>query len=180
MRRAEDPAANQETLQTLDKISETCDVCQRLSDQLERFRVYLPNDDIVFNRTILMDLMTLDSKTMIHIACKDTLFNAAAFVKGDHPRNLELLRSNMGKYLCWAFVQHLHELRASISFGRMDKSAEVMCHQQEHFGGGVCESRNALGVRERYHAYLRHIYRNVKAEHARMDLRDALSLSTRR
>ncbi len=39
----------------------TCDTCQRLAKEPTRFRVSLP-EDIVFNRTVLVDLMWLESE----------------------------------------------------------------------------------------------------------------------
>lgn len=56
--------------------------CQILANQPSRFRLSLPNDEIVFNRTILVDLMKLSSKSVFHIVCKDILISAAIFVRG--------------------------------------------------------------------------------------------------
>ena len=88
LRKADDPEAAPETLQRLQNITNNCDVCQRLASQPGRFRVSLPNDVIVSNRTIIMDLMSLSSKSVLHIICKDTLLSAAVFASGE--RSLDL------------------------------------------------------------------------------------------
>ena len=69
MKKAGNPEATPENLKQLQDIAENCDVCQRLANQPRRFRVSLPSDDIVFNRTLLMDLMSLSSKSVFHIVC---------------------------------------------------------------------------------------------------------------
>ena len=56
MKRAEDPSANTETYAQLEQISRKCDIRQRYEGQPGRFRVSILSEDIVFNRTILMDL----------------------------------------------------------------------------------------------------------------------------
>ncbi len=83
MKKSEDPNATPDPFQQLQDITQSCDVCHRFSEQPGRFRVSLTSDDIVFNRTLLMDLMNLSSKTVLHIVCKDTLFSAAIFVLGE-------------------------------------------------------------------------------------------------
>ena len=88
MKRAEDPNANKETYDQLESITANCDICQRLASQPGRFRVSLPSEVIVFNRTILMDIMSHSSKPVLHVICKDTLFSAAIFVSGSSSINL--------------------------------------------------------------------------------------------
>jgi len=83
MKQAKDPKATPETLGALEKITTSCDVCQRISSQPGRFRVALPNKDLLFNRVVLMDLMSFESKPVLHMVCKDTLFSAAAFLDGE-------------------------------------------------------------------------------------------------
>ncbi len=46
----------------------------------------------------------------------------------------------------------------------------------DRYDSGI-ESHNALGVGERYHAFLRQVFRKVGAEHPTIRLEDALSLA---
>ena len=65
----------------LETISQKCDICQRLANQGGRLRFFLPNEDFVFNITLLMDLMNLESKTALHVVCKHNAFSAVIFVQ---------------------------------------------------------------------------------------------------
>lgn len=70
-------------------ISSSCDIFQRLSKEPGRFRVELPDEDIVFNRTVIMDLMSFESSNGLHIIDKDTLFSAAIFLSsGESAENI--------------------------------------------------------------------------------------------
>lgn len=82
LHRADDPKAEPGTLQQLERLTAGCDVCQRLSRAPGGFRVAIPDDNIVFNRTILVDLMYLDGRILMHIVDKDTLYSAATFCHG--------------------------------------------------------------------------------------------------
>lgn len=68
---------NSEICKNLDHVRSKCDTCQRLAKVPCRFRVSLPSEDYVFNRTIGMDLMKINSETVLHVADKDTTFSAA-------------------------------------------------------------------------------------------------------
>lgn len=61
-------------------MSSSCELCQRLAKEPSRFRVALPSDDIVFNRTVLLDIMYLDGKPLLHGKDKNTRFCAAEFL----------------------------------------------------------------------------------------------------
>lgn len=55
LKRAEDPETTPKTLKELEKLTASCDICQRLSREPGCLRVSLPPDDIIFNRLVLMD-----------------------------------------------------------------------------------------------------------------------------
>lgn len=81
LRRTHKEEGDPKTLQQLETIETFCDIYQRLSTKPIRFRVNFPDEFITFNRTIYMDLMTIDKQTVLHIVDKDTKFNAASFMK---------------------------------------------------------------------------------------------------
>ena len=85
LKKADDTETTPETLQPLHDVTENCDVCQRFASQPGRFRLSLPNNNIVFKRKILMDLKGLSSKSVLHFVCKDTLLSPAVFVSGEKP-----------------------------------------------------------------------------------------------
>ena len=81
MRKAKYSKATPETLKMLDKLIRECEFCQRMSEQPGRFRVSIPNDEILFNRLIQMDLMVkFESNNLLYINCSNALFGAAVFL----------------------------------------------------------------------------------------------------
>ena len=77
MKRAEDFDATAETTKELKELTSSCDIFQKLAREPGRFRVSLPSEDIVFNRTVYMDIMYFDGKLVLEIVDKDTQFIAA-------------------------------------------------------------------------------------------------------
>ena len=70
------------TKRMLEDISKNCTRCQTYAAKPERFKVSLPNDKVIFNREISLDLMWLDKKAVLHIADTDTHFSSATFLTG--------------------------------------------------------------------------------------------------
>lgn len=176
LRQAGDPKATPGTHAQLEELTRACDVCQRLSRAPGRFRVALPPEELIFNRTILMDLMFLDGQPVLHTIDKVTLLSAAGFLtEGEtagavwnlylrlwvcpyagHP---EIMRTDQGSQFAsagWKALVHTAGTRLAVS--------------------GV-EAHNALGVGERYHAYLRGIYRRVRMENGSLPKEVTLSLA---
>ncbi|OSX76619.1 hypothetical protein BU14_0183s0011 [Porphyra umbilicalis] len=159
----------------LAKVAAACDVCQRLAVAPHRFRTTMPSDDLSFNRTVYLDLMYLEGKSVLHVVDRDTAFSAAAFTDGERVDVLWQL------YCCiWAnpYVGHPSFMHAdqgpqfkSAAWKALTNSAGVDLQLS-----GV-ESHNALGTGERYHAFLRTIYRRVRMEHPTVTAGSALSMA---
>ncbi|CDF36525.1 unnamed protein product [Chondrus crispus] len=175
MSRAEPDKTSPEVLRTLKRISSTCDLCQRRSRAPHRFRVSLPDADVVFNRTLCLDLMYLDNTPVLHVVDKETKFSAAAF---------------LGKETAEATWNTFMNIWVCVYIGFPDATATdqqpqfklerwktlLLLAGIKHFQSGV-QSYNALGVGERYHAFLRDIYRKVRLEHPGIERSHCLSLS---
>ena len=54
MSRAKDEHAAPKTLRQLENVTEACDLFQRLAQKLSRFRVAIPDEDICFNRRVMI------------------------------------------------------------------------------------------------------------------------------
>lgn len=80
LKRANPGEVDGDDLTKLEKITNECDVCQKLSTAPDRFRVSIPNHSYIFNREVRLDLMNLDGRTVIHAVDKDTKFSAARFL----------------------------------------------------------------------------------------------------
>lgn len=58
-------------------------MCQREADGPYCFRVTMPSNDIVFNRTVSLHLVRLNQKSVMYVVDRVTKFNAACFLNGD-------------------------------------------------------------------------------------------------
>lgn len=175
LRRANDGKIEAGTRDELEQLTAACDVCQRLSKAPGRFRVSMPNDDLVFNRVVLMDLMYLDGRSVMHIVDKDTLFSAAVFTRGERLDELWQLYVNTWANAYVGHPQILHVDQAP-QFSSPSWRALATSAGTQLVLSGV-ESHNALGGGERYHAFLRTIYRKVRMSHPGVPPEAALSLS---
>lgn len=170
------------TYKVLDKVRSTCDVCQRNADEPHRFRVSLPANSYVFNRLrrsttwstekeskriismdtrlVSMDIISLDSCSVLHVAYSDTKFGAACFRKGVSASAVwqAFLDIWVTTYIGYSDIfaiyqgpQYVsHELQVLL------QGAGIQIHKS-----GV-ESDNALGNGEKYHAYFRNVYSKIR------------------
>lgn len=177
MKKAEPEKTLPQVLHDLEKIDATCDLCQKLGQAPHRFRVSLPEGEVVFNRTVCMDIMFLDSKPVLHIVDKDTKFSAAAFLRNettDEAWNV-YMRSWVLAYIGFSDI-------IATDQGPQFKSSRwkslLLTAGIKHKPSGV-QSHNAIGVGERYHSFLRQIYRKVRCEHPNVENQYALTLAVK-
>ena len=176
MRKAEDPEDTPETHRSLEKITDSCEICQRLSKAPGRLRVSLPPETIVFNRVVLMDLMSLGGQTVLHMVDKDTLFSAACFL-----RNGETTRDIWDAYIHYwvkpyvGYSDQIHEDQGP-QFQSSEWKSLLHAAGIKPTDSGV-ESHNALGAGETYHEYLRQIFRKVRAELPQQPVEQVLSIA---
>jgi len=164
MRRAKDKQATPETLRQLEDVTVACDVCQRFSKEPSRFRVAMPAEDIRFNRRVMADVMTLAKTSVLHVVDRDTLFSAAVFL-----RDTVSSKAVWEAFLrCWVTVYAGYPEQLHLDQGTNFQSSEWRQMMRdagiEALDSGV-ESHNTLGVGERYHAMLRHIFRLIRGSH---------------
>ena len=175
MSRADPERTSPEVLRALKQISSTCDLCQRRSRAPHRFRVALPDADVVFNRTVCLDLMYLENTPVLHVVDKDTKFSAAAFLEK------ETADATWNTFMSiWVCVYIGFPDSMATDQGPQFKSQRwntlLLLAGIKHFQSGV-QSHNALGVGERYHSFLRDIYRKVQLQHPGIGRSHCLSLS---
>jgi len=163
LRQAKDPHATAETRAQLAEVTAECQVCQRLARALSRFRMALPTQDIVFNRTVLLALMYFDGKPVLHVVDKDALFSAATLLQGE---TVEAVWWAYTRSWVYAYAGHPEAMHTDQGpqFVAAGWRALVHAAGTRHIESGA-ESHNSLGAGERYHAVLRNIYRRVKRDH---------------
>lgn len=176
LRQAADPKAVPGTHEQLERLTESCDVCQRLAKAPGRFRVALPPGDVVFNRTILIDLMYLDGRSLMHVVDRDTLYSAASFCRGETTEDLwrQFLMTWAHPYVGHPQVMHTDQAPQfkSPAWRALTETAGTTLVLS-----GI-ESHNALGAGERYHCFLRLVYRKVRLAHPGLSPEISLSMAT--
>ena len=79
-KRSDPEKTSPQVLNDLKRISSECDFRQRLSHAPHRFRLFLPDGKVVFNKPVCLDLMHLDNAAVLHVVDKDTKFSADSFL----------------------------------------------------------------------------------------------------
>ena len=146
----------------LEDISERCNTCQFSAQNPRRFTAFIP-DGIVFNRTVILDLMWIHSNPVLHVIDKDTHYSAARFLEG---KSTEQVWQTF--LLCWVstYVGYPDILKAdagSVFTSRKWNKLTAEVGVAVEIAG--VESSNSMGVGERYHDPLRRIYDKVLASH---------------
>lgn len=122
-----------------------------------------------------MDLMSLDIISVLHIVCKDTLFNVSLFLNGETAKDIWTLyvRHAVNAYV--GFSKAIHVDRGpqfdSDRWRHLLKSAGI-----KRIDSGI-ESHNSIGSGEKYHDFLRRIYCKVRMEHPALKKEDSLSFA---
>lgn len=160
------------TKQILEEISQSCSTCQTFSSKPQRFKVSLPNEKIIFNREVALDLMWLENKAVLHVVDIDTHFNSAKILSG------QTVESVWEAFLeCWTTLYTGFPDKIKVDQGSAFTSVRWtrLC---DRVGVTVQESgiehHNALGSGERYHDPLRRIFRKIRHESPNMSLELAL------
>lgn len=111
----------------------------------------MPNEDIFFNRHVLIDIMYLDSKSVLHIVDKDNMFSAASFLSHDE-RTQHVWRADLKAcktpYLGYSKAIDTDQGRQFLS--ELWNSLLLMARIEVKTSG--VQSPNALRSGERYHS----------------------------
>ena len=177
LRRSRREECSPQILQQLEEIERSCDVCQRMAKGPNRFRVTLPQNDIIFNRTLSCDLFTIEGKITLHIVDRDTKFNAAAFLNAKTSEEVWKVYQTI-----WSnrYAGHPVELHVDSGPQFVSNRFRNLCQL-----AGISlkisgvESHNSIGVGERYHSFLRRIYQKVIREHPNINNDAALEIAVR-
>jgi hypothetical protein len=99
LKRAKPLDVHEDTRHMLQKISDACLTCQTFASQPLRFSVRMPDEKLVFNDELSMDLVWLDGEPALHVVDTATRFGAAQFLEGQDVEHV------WGAFLaCWALV----------------------------------------------------------------------------
>ena len=72
LKRADAEETTPEVMGNLETTTKECDICQRHMKEPRSFRVTLPPEKVVFDKVVLMDIMTLSGKPVPHMVDRNT------------------------------------------------------------------------------------------------------------
>lgn len=142
-----------------------------------RFRIRLPSGEIIFNGTLCCDIFTIEGNTILHIVDRDTKFNAATFLNAETSEEVWKMYQTIRSNRCTGHLVELHvDSRPQFISNRFRNLCQLAGISLKISG---VESHNSFGVCERYHSYLRRIYRKVVGEHPSTNNDAALKIAVR-
>jgi hypothetical protein len=159
LRRSKPTEVHEETRKILKDIVRSCLTCQTFASQPFRFSVRMPDEKLVFNDELSMDLLWLDGEPALHVVDTATRFGAAVFLEGQDVEHV------WAAFLsCWALVYTGYPKKSRTDAGTIFTSADWK-HLHESNGiilqtSGV-ESHNSIGLGKRMHAPLRRVYNKI-------------------
>ena len=134
-------------------------------------------DEIVFNQEIALDLMFIDSISLLHVVDTQTHFSAAAFLKQ------QALEHVWHTFLsCWATLYTGYPDKMRVNQGSVFTSSKWkdltdMSGIEPSLSG--VESHNSLGAGERYHDSLRRIFLKIRYSQPSIDADLAIRLAVK-
>ena len=81
--------------QILEDISKSCNTCHFSASKPRRFTASI-SDGILFNRSVILDRMCINSKPVLHVIEKDTHYSSARFFEGVSTEQVW-----QTSFLCW-------------------------------------------------------------------------------
>jgi len=176
MRRAKEEHATHKSLRQVKNITEACDLCQRLAQEPSCFRMALPDEDICFNRRVMIDILTLEQTPVLQVFDRDTLFNAATLLheKADTKSVWDaFLRIWVAAYA--GYPKQLHADRVknlkSQEWRQMMRDAGI-----KPSDSGV-ETHYSFSAGERYHMMLRKSFCFIRIDLTGIPVDPALALA---
>lgn len=176
LKRGFEKKCTSEVKQTLEQISKECLACQQKATP-HRFKVALPETDIVFNGVVALDLMWLDvnrsrKAPILHVIDTQTHFQNAVFLKGESARDVWDAFIEAWSTVYVGYPKTLKTDHGKIFTSKQWRSWTEMAGINMEISG--IESHNSNGIVERYHDPLRKIFSIIRKEYPRLDPEIAL------
>lgn len=165
-----------ETTPLLQEIGKAFDACKFFCSQPITFQVRFP-DDVVFNKSIRMNLMYLDGKPVLHVIDVGTNYSAARFLKRV---DVESVLNAFVYAWVTAYVGYRHDMltdQGSAFTGRAWNEKCFISNIALRLTG--TESHNSLGQEETYHAMRRRIFNKVSSTNPALTLKLRLAYSVK-
>jgi hypothetical protein len=151
-----------EKLELLKDISKSCHAGQTYANRPVTFQVRFP-DDVIFNKELRLDLMTIDGRPVLHIIGTGTNFYAARFLPDQDTKPIWQTFLYAWVTIYTGYPSSMLTDQGSVFVGNEWRN---MCKQVfiELRATGT-ESHNSLGQGETNHSILRRVYTKVSLTH---------------
>ena len=135
----------------------------------------MPNEKVVFNHELAMDLVWLKSKPVLHVVDTHTHFSAAMFIPSK--RVIDIWHTFL---CCWSttYIGHPDRIRVDQESAFTSREFNELTRKNgiESQLSGI-QSHNAIGPGERYHQPLRRIFNCIVEDAPNIDHHLALQLA---
>ena len=88
LKRSDIGQATDNLKQLVDSVSSACNKCKEFSSRPFRFRASIPDNDVVYNHELALDLLWLNGSPVLHVVDTHTSFQNAIFVEDKTPEGL--------------------------------------------------------------------------------------------
>ena len=172
--RPEDPT--HETLKVLEDLTKRCDPCQRIQNAPLRFRVSFGAENVRFNERVFIDIMYIDSDTVLHTVDEGTRFGAARFLSDASTKTIWKAIAEFWALIYTGLPDQMLVDQGS-AFG--DTFISIVAASNVFVERTAVEAHSSLGMGERYHQPLRQTYRKIKTDHPQSDKDLALAMAVK-
>ena len=171
LKRADIESITPSTRKALEKISDSCDLCQRNGQKPRRFKFTL-REEKDFNQSVYIDIMYVDNKPILHVVCEATRYQAARWLK-------KVSAEEVWKAFkfCWIDCYLgppdlvVHDSGTNFMARAFQTNSALMFIRTKSI---PVEAAQSMSFVERYHEPLRRAYRIIRQEISDIDDETAL------
>lgn len=168
---------NEQIQQLLQENADDCEHCPKHSVPLFRFPASIPNEKIILNRELLLDLIWLDGKAVLHVLVNETGFQNERFIRN---------KTAEGQWTdfinCWASVYT--DFRETICVDR-ERTFLYSAFKENKTQVGIdlefsaIEANNSISQGEPYRHLLRSIFNIITDTRPNMDDKSKLRVAVK-
>lgn len=164
--RSDPSKANPSVKQLIDEIPAACNTCRSFKSSPLRFKATIPDDKVLFNHTISVDLVWLHEKPVLHIIDEQTGFRNACFLKSKSASDIwnAFVGCWVSTYICFP-CKIRSDQEYSITSNDFRQIATSHGVSLEFSG---ISSHNSMGKIESSHGPLRRIFRILTENYPRL------------
>lgn len=168
---------DKDTSRIIKEIVEKCTGCKRFGIRPYRFRVSLPDDEVIFNHEVAIDLFWICGNPVLHVVDTHTGYQNVALPKSMSAEHVweAFLETWVTVYV--GYPNRIRTDQGSVFTSKYWDSITAL-HGIDLQLSGV-ESHNSIGIGERYHAPLRRIFRVIHSQYPKLDPELALRLAVK-